>query len=121
MKTTSSKVILHMVSSLDGFIAKKDNSISWFETTSRYEKGETGQDPIAFLKTIDCYVMGSHTYELALELSKSHGWAYGETPTIVLTSRDFKLDKPHIRFHSGDVTHLFNEKLNGLFGFILVL
>jgi riboflavin biosynthesis pyrimidine reductase len=26
------KVTIHMVSSLDGIIAKKDNSVSWFET-----------------------------------------------------------------------------------------
>lgn len=64
---------IHMVSSLDGIIAKKDNSVSWFETSDHYEKGVTGQDPEAFLKTIDCYVMGARTYEHALELSKSYG------------------------------------------------
>jgi dihydrofolate reductase len=31
-------ITIHMVSSLDGFIAKKDNSVSWFETTDHYEK-----------------------------------------------------------------------------------
>ena len=76
-----------MVSSLDGIIAKKDNSVSWFETSDNYEKGVTGQDVEAFLKTIDCYVMGSRTYEHALELSKSYGWVYGDVPTIVVSSR----------------------------------
>ncbi len=47
-----------MVSSLDGIIAKKDNSVSWFETSSNYEKGVSGQNPEEFLKTIDCYAMG---------------------------------------------------------------
>ena len=28
-----------MVSSVDGIIAKKDNSVSWFETSDYYEKG----------------------------------------------------------------------------------
>ena len=65
------RLTIHMVSSLDGIIAKKDNSVSWFETSSSYEKGVTGQDPADFLKIIDCYVMGSRTYEHALELSKS--------------------------------------------------
>jgi hypothetical protein len=27
-------VVLHMVSSLDGFIAKKDNSVSWLESNA---------------------------------------------------------------------------------------
>ena len=31
MKADTSKVTIHMVSSLDGIIAKKDNSVSWFE------------------------------------------------------------------------------------------
>src|SRR5579863_3799401 len=85
MTTNTFKITIHMVSSLDGIIAKPDNSVSWFETTDHYEKGTAGQDPTEFLKTIDCYVMGARTYEHALQLSKSYGWAYGDTPTIVLT------------------------------------
>ena len=73
MTTDNFKITVHMVSSLDGFIAKKDNSVSWFETSSEYEKGIDSEDPIEFLKTIDCYVMGSRTYELAVELSKEYG------------------------------------------------
>ena len=59
MMTDTFKVTIHMVSSLDGIIAKKDNSVSWFETSDYYEKGVYEQDPEEFLKTIDCYVMGS--------------------------------------------------------------
>ena len=104
-------VTIHMVSSLDGFIAKKDNSVSWFETTDSYEKGVTGEDPEQFLKTIDCYVMGARTYEHALELSKTYGWAYGDTPTIVLTNRDLPVERPNIEFYSGDLKKLVNERL----------
>ena len=53
-------ITIHMVSSLDGIIAKKDNSVSWFETPDHYEKGVTVQDTEEFLKTIDCY--GSARY-----------------------------------------------------------
>lgn len=100
-----------MVSSLDGIIAKEDNSVSWFETSSNYEKGVSGQDPEEFLKTIDCYVMGSRTYEHALELSKSYGWAYGDKPTIVVTSRKLPIERPNIEFYSGDLNKLVNERL----------
>ena len=92
------RLTIHMVSSLDGVIAKKDNSVSWFETSSNYEKGVSGQDPEAFLKTIDCYVMGSRTYEHALELSKSYGWAYGDKPTFVVTSRKLPMERQNIEF-----------------------
>jgi len=100
-----------MVSSLDGFIAKKDDSVSWFETIDTYEKGVAGQDAEEFLKTIDCYVMGARTYEHALELSKSYGWAYGDTPTIVLTHRNLPIDRPNIETYSGDLNKLVNERL----------
>ncbi len=100
-----------MVSSLDGMIAKKDNSVSWFETSSNYGKGVPGQDPEEFLKTIDCYVMGSRTYEHAMELSKSYGWAYGDKPTIVVTTRNLPNERKNIEFYSGDLNKLVNERL----------
>jgi dihydrofolate reductase len=102
-----------MVSSLDGIIAKKDNSISWFETSDHYEKGVefTEQDSDNFLKTIDCYVMGSRTYEHARELSKSYGWAYGDLPTIVVARRNLPVDRHNIEIYSGDLNKLINEQL----------
>ena len=100
-----------MVSSLDGIIAKKDNSVSWFETSDSYEKGVTGEDADEFLKTIDCYVMGSHTYEHALELSKSYGWVYGNVPTIVITHRDLPVERQNIEIYSGDLNKLVHERL----------
>jgi dihydrofolate reductase len=113
MTTNTFKVTIHMVSSLDGIIAKKDNSVSWFETSDYYEKGIgiTEQDTAEFLKTIDCYVMGSRTYEHALELSKSYGWAYGDVPTIVVTHRNLPIDRQNIEIYSGDLNKLVNERL----------
>ena len=102
-----------MVSSLDGIIAKKDNSVSWFETSDYYEKGVeiTRKDTEEFLKTIDCYVMGAHTYEHALELSKLYGWAYGDTPTIVVTHRNLPIERQNVEIYSGDLDKLVDERL----------
>ena len=111
MMTDTFKLTIHMVSSVDGIIAKKDNSISWFEISDHYEKGVSGQDPEEFLKTIDCYVMGARTYEHALELSKSYGWAYGDTPTIVVTHRNLPVERQNIEIYSGDLNKLVNERL----------
>ncbi|MFI5139407.1 MAG: dihydrofolate reductase family protein [Sphingobacteriales bacterium] len=113
MATDIFNVTIHMVSSLDGYIAKKDNSVSWFETSDNYEKGVnvTEQDAEEFLKKIDCYVMGSRTYEHALELSKSYGWVYGDVPVIVLTHRKLPVDRQNIETYSGDLNKLVNEKL----------
>jgi dihydrofolate reductase len=56
-----------MAASLDGFIARKNGRVDWLETSDEFAQGET-LDPgfvESFLKTIDCYVMGSRTYETA--------------------------------------------------------
>lgn len=100
-----------MVSSLDGMIAKKDNSVSWFETAHHYEKGISMEDMTSFLKTIDCYIMGANTYAHALALSKSYGWAYGDTPVIVVTHKNVSSDKNNITFFSGDLEVLVHQLL----------
>ena len=68
MATTDSRVTIHMVASLDGFIARKDGRVDWMETSDEFAGGAT-MDPEfveSVLKSIDCYVMGSKTYETAL-------------------------------------------------------
>ena len=121
MVTTNSRVTIHMAASLDGFIARKDGSVDWLETSDEFAGGET-MDPefvAAFLKTIDCYVMGSHTYETALNFeAKGLGWAYGDKPTFVLTSRDLPLTRDTVEFYSGDLAQLVNERLRPRFGSI---
>ena len=111
MTSGKSKVTIHMVSSLDGIIAKKDNSVAWFETSDHYEKGVSEPNSEEFLKTIDCYVMGSRTYEHALELSKSYGWAYGDVPTFVLTHRNLPVERKNIEICAGDLNKLVNDRL----------
>ena len=103
-------VTLHMVSSLDGFIAKNDNSVSWLECPgSVYEAGASisEEEIAAFVKTIDCYVLGSRTYEHALEL----GWPHGDTPAVVVTSRQLQPARKSVEFYSGDLKTLVDEKL----------
>jgi len=111
MTTGAFKITIHMVSSLDGIIAKKDNSVSWFETPDNYEKGVSELNTEEFLKSIDCYVMGSRTYEHAIELSHSYGWPYGEVPTIVVSHRNLPIDKPNIEVYSGDLGKLVEGRL----------
>ena len=105
-------VTLHMASSLDGFIAKLDNSVSWMDTPgSVYEPGVSisEQEVSTFLKSIDCYVLGSRTYEHALQL----GWPYGDTPVVVVTTRKWPpaSTRNTIEFYSGDLKTLVGEKL----------
>jgi len=110
--TKGGTVTLHMVSSLDGFIAKHDNTVSWMDTPgSVYEPGiSISEEEIAtFLKSIDCYVLGSRTYEHALQL----GWPYGDTPVVVVTTRKWPQasTRKSIEFYSGDLKTLVDDKL----------
>ena len=105
-----------MVSSLDGIIAKKDTSVSWFETSDYYAQGITDRNAAEFLKTIDCYVMGARTYEHALELSRTYGWPYGDIPTIVVTHRKLPVERPNVELYAGDLDKLVNERLKEKYG-----
>jgi len=118
METMNSHVTIHMAASLDGFIARKNGSVDWLETSDKFEDGDA-MDPefvTAFLKTIDCYVMGSRTYETALDFeAKGLGWAYGDKPTFVLTNRDLPKTRDTVEFYSGDLARLVNEQLKPVF------
>lgn len=101
-------ITLHMVSSVDGFIARHDNDIGWLDSSSDvYEKGLPEENAEEFNQTIDCYVLGSRTYEHALQL----GWPYGDTPTVVVTSRNLRQTKPSVEFYAGDLTKLVEDRL----------
>jgi dihydrofolate reductase len=118
MPPTDSLVTIHMVASLDGFIARKDGRVDWMETKDEFAGGETldAASIAAFLETIDCYVMGSRTYETALNFeAKGFGWAYGDKPTFVLTSRDLPRTRDTVQFHSGDLVRFVNEQLRSRF------
>ncbi len=118
MAIADSRVTIHMAVSIDGFIARKDGSVDWLETSDEFVDGET-LDPgfvDAFLKTIDCYVMGSRTYETALRFeAQGLGWSYGDKPTFVLTTRELPRTRNTVEFYSGDLTQFVNECLRPTF------
>src|ERR1700761_7027332 len=114
MTSTDSRVTIHMAASLDGFIARNDGRVDWLETSDEFADGKTmdSESVAAFLGTIDCYVMGSRTYETALGFeAKGFGWAYGDKPTFVLTSRELPRTRDTIEFYSGDLAQLVNGRL----------
>jgi dihydrofolate reductase len=118
MAMRESRVTIHMAASLDGFIARRDGSVDWLETSDEFAGGKT-MDPgfvEEFLKTIDCYVMGSRTYETALNFeAKGFGWSYGDKPTFVLTHRELPRIRDTIELYSGDLAQLVNDRLRPAF------
>lgn len=104
---STSRVTIHMVCSVDFFIAKKDGSISWMETPDSFEGGASFEDAKELVASIDCYVMGARTYEHALKL----GWPYGDVPTIVVTHRQLQKPRQTVEFYAGDLSQLVNNEL----------
>lgn len=118
MSAATPRVTIHMVASLDGFIARRDGRVDWLDTADHFDGGATmtSESVEAFLRTIDCYVMGSRTYETALGFeAKGFGWAYGNTPVVVLTSRALPKTRDTVEFYAGDLAHLVNEQLKPRF------
>ena len=112
------RVTIHMAASLDGFIARGDGSVDWLETSDNFEGGDTltPESVEEFLRTIDCYVMGSRTYETALHFeAKGLGWSYGDKPTFVLTRRTLPRTRDTVEFYSGDLQRLVDERLTPYF------
>ena len=123
MKETS-RVTIHMAASLDGFIARRDGSVDWLETSDTFEGGATMTPEFVaeFLETIDCYVMGSRTYETALGFeAKGLGWSYGDTPTFVLTHRELRKTRDTVEFYAGDLARLVDDRLKPRFRSIWIV
>jgi dihydrofolate reductase len=119
----ATRVTIHMAASLDGYIARKDGGVDWLDTSDTFEGGQTmaPEAVAAFLRTIDCYVMGSRTYETALQFEeKGLGWAYGDTPTYVLTSRPLGRTRDSVHLHAGGLAALI-ARLKADFGSIWVV
>jgi dihydrofolate reductase len=118
MADSDSRVTIHMAASLDGFIARRDGRVDWLETSDDFQGGDTMDPGVveAFLTTIDCYVMGSRTYETALRFeAEGLGWSYGNKPTFVLTSRELPRIRETVAFHAGDLAQFVNGRLRPMF------
>jgi dihydrofolate reductase len=84
------KIIYHVASTLDGYIAHKDGTTQGF-----LEEGEHVSDYLESLKDYDTVIMGKHTYE--------YGYSYGMQPgqpayphmMHYIFSRSLHFEQPH--------------------------
>src|SRR6187549_12644 len=80
MKTRIRKVTFGGACSLDGFFARKDDSVDWLMWSD--EAGEIMQD---YWKTVDTVVMGRKTYEVGLKMTKGKSNPYSGLKTYVFS------------------------------------
>ena len=77
------RIIGYIATSLDGFIAGPDESLTWLTERRDMELGE--YDYNLFIKRIRTVVMGRGTYDWLV--SNNIPWPYADQRTIVVTSR----------------------------------
>jgi dihydrofolate reductase len=78
-----SKIILNLAVSLDGYIARLDNSVDFLGNTFSKEQED---DFNAFLNTVDVIVMGSTSYDKMIELGEQQ---FQNKLIYVLTSQEY--------------------------------
>ena len=108
----------YTASSIDGFIADADNSLSWLFQFSE-PSGMEDEYP-RFIAQVGAMAMGSTTYEWIAQhtgfLNDPSKWEY-DVPTWVFSSRKLpRVEGPDVRFVSGDVMPVHEEMLRAANG-----
>ena len=99
MATT--KVCLYIAMSLDGYIAGKDDDISWLDS---YQTKEEDYGYSAFMKTVGTAIMGARTYLQSLEHPER---LLKEVKTYVLSARQLpKVSGVNVEFFTGELEEL---------------
>src|SRR5215510_5410614 len=86
--TKRRKVIVHIGTSADGYIARPDGDLEWL-TSRPAPAGFYGMN--AFVKTIDTKVLGRKTYEASLLLGAKFD---ARNPTVVFSRHPPPVDVP---------------------------
>jgi dihydrofolate reductase len=82
------KVVVHIGTSADGYIARPDGDLEWL-TSRPAPEGFYGMN--AFMKTVDTRVLGRKTFEMSRRLGATFG---GKTRHIVFTRHGPPSDAP---------------------------
>ncbi len=97
------KVIVYIAQSVDGFIAKKDDDISWLSLVDApdedYGYGE-------FVGKVDTVIMGRRTYDKVLSFGVD--FPHKERKTYVL-SNSRKGSNELVEYYSGDIKELIDS------------
>ena len=89
----SRRVIVHIATSADGYIARTDGDLDWL-TSRPAPDGFYGMN--AFMRSVDTKILGRRTYEASLRLGAKFG---GKDATIVFSRHAAPADAPRgVRF-----------------------
>lgn len=97
------KIVVYIAMSIDGYIASKDDDISWLSIVE--QKGEDygyGE----FIKTIDTVIMGRKTYDKVMEIASE--FPHTDKKCYVIT-RNKKTNTKNVEFYNGNLVELINK------------
>ncbi len=103
------KVILYIAESLDGFIAREDNDISWLSIVEKPDEDYGYKD---FIDTIDTVIMGRRTYEKVLSFGIE--FPHKDKKCYIL-SKTLEGNNENAQFYNGSIKDLI-EMLKGKAG-----
>ncbi len=101
---THRKVMLYISMSLDGFIATKEDDISWL---SRVEKKGEDYGYAAFGASIDTYIVGRKTYDKVIQMV-GHFPQARQYQCYVITRQE-RADEAGVTFYNGDLETLISQ------------
>ncbi len=99
-------VILYIATSLDGYIAKEDDSLEWLFNVEG--EGDNGYE--TFYNTVDTIIMGRKTYEQILHLEEGN-FPYKNKKCYVF-SRSNTPSNENVEFVNEDVKQFINRLKN---------
>ncbi len=107
-----SRVIYNTATTLNGFLADDENSLSWLFVVPGAEQAES--DFSGFLAGMGALVMGSTTYDWIVQhedlLGHPEKWFYRDLVSFVLSSRILpEVPGADIRFRKGEIDAIWDE------------
>lgn len=95
------KVSIYIASSIDGYIARKDESLDWLDRVGGYDEDYGFKK---FLSSIDGLIIGRKTYEVATTVADPY-----PGKKVVILSQTLKEVKENMELYSGDLIQLLSK------------
>jgi dihydrofolate reductase len=102
---SSRKLILYISMSLDGYLATKDDDLSWLSVV---EDGNEDYGYKEFNDTIDTYIVGRATYDVVRKLTDGEFPQAKQHKCYVITRQDIA-DVDGVTFYNGDIEQLIQK------------
>lgn len=99
------KLVLYISMSVDGYLATKDDDLSWLSVIEKEGEDYGYHD---FYKDSDAYIVGKTTYDTVLKLTGGTLPQSENMDCYVITRQNIE-NKENVTFYSGDIEQLIHK------------